>query len=237
MLALIEDKEKLEEDFLAFLLGFNYPSDSIFRGPSFQIDESTKRHIAFPNLFGKNIAADRLDDESFPCYADLAILDLESQEYAALIEFRLKLNEQTEGEMAEFFRVILASLEIKPPVFLVSTQATSGFRIYQLRENGIWQEIPPKNFPHYATLVAGHAAEKSITREVKQGKALDRLTTACYIIAGIIALITISSIGGMSALTISQMLLIFLIAILAVAPHAIGFRLSSSRNRDKIRFR
>jgi hypothetical protein len=226
----IEDKEKLEEDFLGFLHESQYPDDSIFRGPSFQIDEATKRRVNFPKLFKK----DGLDDECFPCYVDLAILDLESQEYAALIEFRLRLDEQVESEMSEFFRAILKSLDVKPPVFLVVPQGSSCFRIYQLRENGIWKEVPQKSFPHYQTLVAGHAAEKKATRDVKLGKALDRFTTTCYLVAGIIALIVISSIGGLNALTVSQMTLLILVASLAVAPHAIRFRLSMAGSKPRI---
>src|SRR4051812_1678186 len=123
---LIEDKEKLEEDFLVFLHESNYPEDSVFRGPSFHLDEATKRRLGLPKLFSTN----RLDDESYPCYADLAILDLETQEYAALIEFRARLDEQVESEMAEFFRAILECLEVKPPVFLVVPQSSTAFRIY-----------------------------------------------------------------------------------------------------------
>jgi hypothetical protein len=226
----IEDKEKLEEDFLSFLHESQFPDDSIFRGPSFQLDEATKQRVGFPKLFTK----EGMDDECFPCYVDLAILDLESQEYAALIEFRLRLDEQVESEMSEFFSAILGCLEVKPPVFLVVPQGSSGFRIYQMRENGIWQEVSRKNFPHYATLVAGHAAERAVIREVTQGKALDRFTVTCYLVAGIIALIAISSISGLNALTSSQMTLLVVVALLAVAPHAISFRLSATRGKPRV---
>jgi hypothetical protein len=231
---LIEDKERLEEQFLSFLHDLNYPEDSIFRGPTFQIEEAAKRRANLYNPLAKVTSAESKGDDPFPCYADLAILDLESREYACLVEFRLQLNEQIEMEMADFFRTILASLDARPPVFLVVPQTNGNLRIHQLRENGIWQELTQKSFPHYPTLVAGHAAEKALTREVKLGRALDRFGSTCYILAGIIALIVIASIGGLSALTPSQMSLLVLVALLAVAPTAIGFRISSAKNKPRL---
>jgi hypothetical protein len=231
---IIEDKERLEEQFLSFLHDLNYPEDSIFRGPTFQIEEAAKRRTHLYNPLARVIGAESKGDDPFPCYADLAILDLESLEYACLVEFRLQLNEQIEMEMADFFRTILATLDARPPVFLVVPLSNGNFRVHQLRENGIWQELPPKSFPHYATLVAGHAAEKALTREVKLGKALDRFGSTCYTLAGIIALIVIGSIGGLSALTPSQMSLLVLVAFLVIAPHAMGFRISSNRNKPRL---
>ncbi|MDB6122111.1 MAG: hypothetical protein JWQ71_1104, partial [Pedosphaera sp.] len=201
---IIEDKERLEEQFLSFLHDLNYPEDSIFRGPSFQIEEAARRRLKYHGALAKPLGTETEGEDPFPCYADLAILDLESHEYTCLIEFRLQLNEQIEMEMADFFRTILESLDAKPPVFLVIPQPNSAFRIYQLRENGIWQELPRKSFPHYPTLVAGHAAEKSLNREAKEEKAWDRFSSACYVVAGIVALIVIASIGGLNALTPSQ---------------------------------
>lgn len=231
---LIEDKERLEEQFLSFLHHLNYPEDSIFRGPTFQIEEAAKRRAHLYNPLAKAIGAESQGDDPFPCYADLAILDLENLEYACLVEFRLQLNEQIEMEMADFFRTILASMDAKPPVFLVVPQKNGDFRVHQLRENGIWQELPQRSFPHYPTLVAGHAAEKALTREVKLEKALDRFGSTCYTLAGVIALIVIASIGGLSALTPSQMSLLVLVALLAVAPAAMGFRINRFKSRSRI---
>jgi hypothetical protein len=231
-LLLFENKEKLEEEFLSFLHNSNFPEDSIFRGPSFQLKEPLRLQVQLFRGLGRVIGAAR--EEPLPCYADLAILDLQGLEYAALIEFRLKLNEPVETEMAEFFGKILNCLETKPPVFLVVPLPDSGFCIYQLRENNRWQELPKINFPHYATLVAGHAAEKNLTREAKQGKSLDRFTLTCHTLAGVLGLLAVASIGGLTDLTATELLLLFLAALLLIAPFTVGFRLSHGKPKSRL---
>ena len=220
---LLEDKEKLEEEFLSFLRDLNYPEGSVFRGPSFQLKNVGPWRNSFHALFGKATGSSG-DEEPFPVYADLAVLDLENCQYASLIEFRLRIDEQIEGEMAALFGAILNCMEGKPPVFLVVPLFNAGFRIYQLRA-GTWQELPKKSFPHYPTLVAGLAAEKALIREVRQVRALDRFTITCHLLAGIIALIVVAGLGGFSVLTARQTTMLVLVTLLAVAPHAAGFRL------------
>ncbi len=232
--ATLEDKERLEEEFLAFLHESNFPGDSIYRGPCFRLREPWEWKHSLREKLGGLLGAETAD-QSFPHYADLALLDLENREYVALIEFRLRLNEDVEAELAQFFRLVLDALETKPPIFLVVPLLNTGFRIYQLRENNHWQELPRKNFPHYATLVAGHAAEKAVAHEARAGTALYRFTATCYVLAGAIALVTTASIGGLATLSTGQMLLMALVALLVVAPHTVGFRLSHARTRDQPR--
>src|SRR4051794_40080591 len=97
---ILEDKEKLEEEFLAFLHESNFPDDSIFRGPCFQIKTPGRWKRNVSGWFGSMVGLGTEAEEP-PCYADLAILNLESNEYIALVEFRLQLNEQVELEMVE----------------------------------------------------------------------------------------------------------------------------------------
>ncbi|MDB6111468.1 MAG: hypothetical protein JWR69_3218 [Pedosphaera sp.] len=230
---ILADKEKLEEEFLSFLRETNFPDDSIFRGACFRIKEpgKWKRTLSgwFGNLMGLSAEAGEL-----PCYADLAILDLESKEYVALVEFRMQVNEQVETEMVEFFHAVLDSMETKPPVFLVVPLLNCGFRIYQLREHDLWQELPRKNFPHYLALAAGHAAEKTVAREAKQGKALDRFTMTCHLLAGALGLLAIASIGGLTALSSGEMLLLVLVALLVIAPHTVSFRVSGTKDKPHL---
>src|SRR5258706_6665642 len=98
---ILEDKEKLEEEFLSFLRESNCPDDSILRGPCFPIKEPGRWKRTLSGWFGTVIGTGA-EEEEFPCYADLSILDLESNEYVALVEFRLQLNEQIETEMVNF---------------------------------------------------------------------------------------------------------------------------------------
>ena len=230
--AVVEDKEKLEQDFLSFLRELNYPEDSIFRGPSFYLATPGQRRKGSSDRLGKG--ADESASEPLPCYADLAILDLESCRYACLIEFRLQLDEEIESKLAGLFRAIFDCAQTKPPVFLVLPAPNTGFRIHQLRENGTWQELPQKQFPHYPTLAAGLAAESSLAQEVKQARDLDRFSITCYILAGAIGLITVANIAGFSALTTIQLLLLVVVALLVIAPHAVGFRLTAPKDRPKI---
>ncbi|HZQ47023.1 MAG TPA: hypothetical protein VFC07_08430 [Verrucomicrobiae bacterium] len=227
----IEDKEKLEQDFLAFLCELGYPEDSIFRGPSFRLKESGQGRLNLYNWFGKTVSG--TENEPLPCYADLAILDLDSRQYACLIEFRLQLDEEIESKLAGLFQAIFDCTQTKPPVFLVVPGANAGFRIHQLRENGNWQELPQRQFPHYPTLTAGLAAESALAQEVKQARDLDRFTITCYLLAGAVGLLTVVNIAGLSALTAIQLLLLILAALLVVAPHAVGFRLAAPKGRSK----
>jgi len=230
--AAIEDKEKLEQDFLSFLRKLDYPEDSIFRGPTFYLAASGQRRKGSSDWLGK--AGDGSSNEPIPSYADLAILDLESCRYVCLIEFRLQLDEEVESKLAGLFRAIFDCTQTKPPVFLVLPAPNTGFRIHQLRENGTWQELPQKQFPHYPTLAAGLAAESSLAQEVKQARDLVRFSITCYILAGAIGLITVANIAGFSALTSIQLLLLVFVALLVIAPHAVGFRLTAPKDRPKL---
>lgn len=229
--AVVEDKEKLEADFLSFLREMNYPEDSIFRGPTFHLKEAGQWGKKLYNWIG--ISANTANDKPLPCYADLAILDLESCQYACLVEFRLQLDEEIEAKLADLFQAIFDCTQTKPPVFLVLPGLNAGFRIHQLRENGNWQELPQKQFPHYPTLTAGLAAESLLAQEVKQAGNLDRFTVACYLLAGTVGLITVANIVGLSALTAVQLTLLILVALLVIAPHAVGIRLAAPKGRSK----
>ena len=231
--AVLEDKEELEQEFLAFLHGAGIPENSIFRGPCFQIPGlRTWRRELFA-WFGRLLGAER-DDEGSRCYADMAILDLESSEYVALIEFRLCLTDEIETEIAQFFRGIMNCIGVKPPVFLISPSMTSGFRICQLRENGVWQTLPQQSFPSYTTLVAGHAAERKFIEEASRGRALDHFTITCHALAAVLGLISLASLGRLASLTDNEMLLLGLAALLVIAPHSIGIRLSNAKHKPRL---
>ncbi len=226
--AIIEDKEKLEQDFLSFLRELGYPEDSIFRGPSFHLRQNGPWRKNFQNQFGAS------GGDPLLCYADLAILDLESCQYAGLVEFRLQLDEDTQEKLAALFLAIFASTQTRPPVFLVVPLNNSGFRIHQLREDGHWQELAQKQFPHYPTLTAELAAETALAQKVKQARDLNRFAATCYVLAAIIALITVASIAGWSLLTPVQLTLLAFLGLLVIAPHAVGLRLTTPRTRPKL---
>lgn len=113
--AVIEDKEKLEETFLSFLHELDYPEGSLFRGPSFQLGQSRNWRAMF-----RDWASDPCDSaaQALPCYADLAILDLDTCQYAALVEFRLQLDGQVEARLAALFKAILDRLQTRRPFSL-----------------------------------------------------------------------------------------------------------------------
>ena len=230
--AVIEDKEKLEQDFLSFLRELGYPEDSIFRGPSFHLRQNGPWRKIFQDQFGASGAVS--GNGPLLCYADLAILDLESCQYAGLVEFRLQLDEDTGEKLAALFLAIFASTQTRPPVFLVVPQNNAGFRIHQLREDCHWQELPQKQFPHYPTLTAELAAETALAQKVKQARDLNRFAATCYVLAVIIALITVASIAGWSLLTPVQLTLLAFLGLLVIAPHAVGLRLTTPRARSKL---
>jgi HPt (histidine-containing phosphotransfer) domain-containing protein len=231
--AVLEDKEELEQEFLAFLHGGGFPEDSIFRGPCFQIPGLRTWRRALFAWFGRLLGAER-EDEGSPCYVDMAILDLETREYVALIEFRLQITDEIETEIAQFFRGTLNCIAVKPPVFLISPSLTSGSRICQLRENGNWQKLPQRSFPSYATLVAGHSAERTFIDEASRGRALDHFTVTCHALAGVLALISLASLGRLASLTDNEMLLLGLAALLIIAPHSIGIRISNANRKPRL---
>jgi hypothetical protein len=231
--AVLEDKEELEQEFLAFLHGAGFPEESVFRGPCFQIPGLRTWRRALFAWFGRLLGADR-EEERSPCYADMAVLDLENSEYVALIEFRLRLTDEIETEIAQFFRGILNCVTVKPPVFLISPSMTSGFRICQLRENGVWQPMPQRSFPGYKTLVAGHEAERKFMEEASRGRALDHFTVTCHALAGVLGLISLASLGKLASLTDNEMLLLGLAALLVIAPHSIGIRLSNAKHKPRL---
>ncbi|MDB6064644.1 MAG: hypothetical protein JWR26_852 [Pedosphaera sp.] len=230
---LLEDKEPLEETFLSFLHSLDYPEGSLFRGPSFQLSEAAKWRNNFFRRLRNGFGSDALD-EPFPCYADLAILDLETHRYVCLIEFRLQIDEQIEHSLASAFQSILTYLQTRPPVFLVVPAPGAGFQIFQLRENAVWQELPRKLFPHYPTLAAGLAAEEHLAMEVRRARSLDRFRITCHTLAAAIALTTLTNISGLSSLTIIQACLLLLAAMFVIAPHAVGVRLSPSGTKPRV---
>lgn len=227
----VEDKEKLEEAFLAFLDDLGYPEGSIFRGPSFQIKLRGKWRSAFQRLFGNHVVE---QTEPFSCYADLGILDLDTSQYAALIEFRLKLDEESESRLATVFEAILDHVQTRPSVFLVTPGSDSGFCIYQLQENDHWREQPAKHFPRHATLAASFSATRALNQESTQARNLDRLALTCRLLAGVIGAITLSSIIGQRPLTTGQISLLILAALLLVAPDIIGYRFAGDKTKPKL---
>jgi hypothetical protein len=228
----IEDKEKLEEEFLGFLHELGYPEGSLFRGPSFHLKLRGKWREIFQRQFGHDVA-DR-PGHIFPCYADLGILELESSQYAALIEFRMKLDHQTEAQLATVFEAILDHVQARPAVFLVAPGPDAGFCIYHLQENGHWRELPAKHFPRHATLAASFAAARTLNEESTHARNLDRFSLTCRLLAAAIGAVALISIIGLHPLTTGQILLLVLAVLLLVAPEAIGFRLSNGKNKPKL---
>lgn len=226
----IEDKEKLEEDFIAFLRELDYPEDAFFRGPSFNIK---LHHDPTDPLqwLGQSLGNGASNVSS---YADLAILELQTCQYLALVEFRLKLNEQTESRLATVFQGVLDSVHTRPPAFLVVPVHSGGFRIYQLRENSRWEEVPKKYFPHFTTLAAGFAAEKNLNREFTQSRNLDRFSLTCRLLAGALGILALLNIIGLSALTAGQISLLIFVAVLLVAPEAAASRTSKGKPKHKL---
>ncbi|MDB6022283.1 MAG: hypothetical protein JWQ04_2140 [Pedosphaera sp.] len=224
--AVIEDKERLEEEFLAFLHRLDYPADSIFRGPAFEFKFRRKWRELF-RLWAVKITG-RAPAQSFSCYADLAILELGTSQYAALIEFRLRLDEQVESRLATVFQAVLDCVQTRPAAFLVLPGRDADFHIFQLRDEGRWQELPHRHFPHYSALVAGFAAGKTLNREFNQARNLHRLALTCRVLALAVGILTLSSILGLSSLTIGQISLFILAALLLVVPEAIRFRLTTA---------
>jgi hypothetical protein len=229
--AVIEDKEQIEADFIAFLHDLDYPEGSLFRGPSFQFKLREKWRSLFQRWSGKSVG--NPSGKLFSCYADLGILELETCQYAALIEFRLKLDGQTGSRLATMFEVILDCVPARPQIFLVAPGFNAGFRIFQLVENGRWQEVPRKHFPRYSTLAAGFTAEKTLYREFNQARNLRRFTLTCRLLASAVGIIALCSIVGLSPLTAGQISLLMLAALLLVAPDAINFRFANSQGKAK----
>jgi hypothetical protein len=226
----VEHKESLEEEFLSFLHELGYVEGSIFRGPSFQIKVRGKWRNAFQRLFGHAV-----DDQNlFSCYADLGILDLETSQYAALIEFRLHLDKESESRLATVFEAILDHVQTRPSVFMVTPGHDSGYCIYQLQENRHWRELPAKHFPHYPTLTASFTAARALNQESNQARNLDRFSLTCRLLAGAIGVITLTSIISMRPLTTGQISLLILAAVLLIAPELISFRVASDRTKPKL---
>lgn len=229
--AAIEDKEMFEEEFLDFLRELDYPEDSIFRGPAFNLKLTRKWKARLQEALGGEGVS--LRNDLLSCYADLAILELDTCRYAALIEFRLRADEETKSRIATLFQAVLECAEIRPPAFLVTPGRNGGFRIFQLRENEHWQELPAKHFPHYTTIAAGYAAEKSLNPGFRHERNMRRFTLACRALAGFLALVVCSSIVGLTALTVGQICLMITISILLMAPESFGFRSVASNGLGK----
>jgi len=220
-------REQLEEEFLSFLRQSNFPDDSIFRGPSFQIKKRGIWNRPFSRRSGSREMA-KLYGEATPCYADLAILDLVSCEYVCLVEFRMEHNEHVEKEVSRLFKAILNSISPKPPVFLVTADAVSRFRIFQLSDDNAWRELSKSDFPHYPTLAAAHIADTKLARELQRERTLDRFTEICHVVVGTICLVTIAFLGGLAAISIGKLILLCIVAVLVIAP-LIGLRLPTIR--------
>lgn len=232
----IEDKEKLEEEFLDWLHELGYPEGSLFRGPSFHLKLRGKWREHFDREFGHDLGGS--PRRAFSCYADLGILEMETSQYAALVEFRIKRDTQTEAQLATVFEAILDRVQTPPSIFLVTPRPDAGFSIFHLQENGHWRELPAKHFPRYATLTASFSAARTLNEESTQARNLDRFAITCRLVAAIIGAITLTSIIGLHPLAIGQILLLALAAVLLVAPEALGFRSTNGKGKSKfLRFK
>jgi hypothetical protein len=228
----IEDKESLEEQFIDWLNALGYPEGSLFRGPSFHLKLGAKWRDTFHLQFGHDVG-DK-PRRALSCYADLGILEVETSQYAALVEFRTDRDEHAESQLATVFEAILDNIQTRPSIFLVTPGPDAGFSIYHLQEGGHWRELPAKHFPRYATLAAGFAAARTLNEESAHSRSLDRFAITCRLLAAVIGAITLTSIIGLHPLALGQMILLALAAILLVAPEALGSRSGNGKARAKI---
>lgn len=230
----VEDKESLEEEFLAWLREHGYPEGSLFRGPSFHLKLGRKSREAFRRHF-HHAAFD--ESHELSCYTDLAILDLESNQYAALVEFRTHLDDDDEKRLATVFQAILDELPAAPAIYLVVPGAQYGFIIYQMQDGGFWSEIPATQFPGYSAMTKNFATARLSNEELHHTRGLSRFTYACRALAILIAALTIYSFIRVGPLTTVHILLLIIAALLFLGPEALGYQTAAKHRPKILRFR
>lgn len=124
---------------------------------------------------------------------DLALLDLESNEYIGLVEFKNKPDERAKRysrDQVLRYRDVLGVHSA--PLFLVTPIGEDSFQIHRLENDEIWIPISLDDFPPYKTLSSQRKAEEKIWQEQKERyvhkrKQLLSYWTLSSVILGIIA--------------------------------------------------
>lgn len=136
-------EQKLKEDFINFLKNKkNYSEDS------FLFDH----HII--DVVGKN--------SKKVIYTDLAILDTNSNNYLAFVEFKKNISVNLD-KYNSYLRVLN-----NPDLtfYFVEQSEKNDFVIYIFKEKKL-QQIPKEDFPNYKTLIAKSQADKKVEIEKK----------------------------------------------------------------------
>lgn len=126
-------------------------------------------------------------------FVDLALLDLESNEYIGLVEFKNKPDERAKRNSREQvlrYRDVLGVHSA--PLYLVTPIGEESFQIHRLENDEIWIPISLDDFPSYKTLSSQRKAEEKIWKEQKERyvhkrKQLLSYWTLTSVILGIIA--------------------------------------------------
>ena len=141
-------EQKLKENFINFLKNNkSYSEDSFF----------LDYHII--DIVGK--------DNKKVIYADLAILDTNSNNYLAFVEFKKDISVNLEKYNS--YLKVLNNPDLT--FYFVEQSENNDFTIYIFKEKKL-QQIPKEDFPNYKTLIAKSQADKKveIEKELLQNK-------------------------------------------------------------------
>lgn len=109
------------------------------------------------------------NDKDVRFYVDLALLDLDSNEYIGLIEFKSKLDEKAKKNSRDQvlrYRDVLGVHSA--PLFLVTPLGEESFQIHRLENDEVWIPISLDDFPAYKTLSSQRKAEEKIWKDQKE---------------------------------------------------------------------
>ncbi|MEI6821050.1 MAG: hypothetical protein WCL51_03890 [Bacteroidota bacterium] len=102
-------------------------------------------------------------------FVDLALLDLASNEYIGIIEFKNRIDSKLEllsREQVLQYRDALGTPTI--PLFLVISKGEDSFEVFRLENDEIWVPILLDDFPAYQTLSSQIKAEEKLKKEQRE---------------------------------------------------------------------
>lgn len=156
-------------------------------------------------------------------YIDVAIIDPDTNNVIAIFEVKnsnINIEKQQVAHQLQSYSKLFPS----SPLAFIYTYHDHKSHIGLLNEEDSIIEIIP-NIPKFSTLLTGDRAQQKIENTKKSSRVADSFTTACYLLAFLVAAILVLDISNIYKFSSQQLTLLGIFIGLLVIPYAAKFKL------------
>jgi predicted Zn-ribbon and HTH transcriptional regulator len=193
---------EIEQQFFQYLSELGFPKSSVVYEPVFQPIRGGRRYRP-----------------------DFALLDPKTNEPLAIIEIKVRNDQDTLSRATQQLQQYIAALRDKGIRGFVVTPAQSGcgFDFYTSNEDGKPKQVPSSSFLQFESLSSARIAEKKEMLAGEKKETTDQFLIVCFVAAAFAVAITIAdfvcSRYNITLLTTERMTLVGAAIVLAIIPY------------------